>query len=153
MEIATRRDNVHLTDHGHQPALTKPKQRTLQTAKPVGGHGLTLTPVAGASVQHAAGAIAGGARGTSCSAALAGRGTFMEALQGRPGMGARALAFAILTAARSGEVLGARWSEIDTQAALWAVPPTRMKAKREHRVPLTPAALAILAGGRGTAAA
>jgi integrase len=69
----------------------------------------------------------------------------MEALQGRPGMGARALAFAILTAARSGEVLGARWSEIDTQAALWAVPPTRMKAKREHRVPLTPAALAILA--------
>jgi hypothetical protein len=43
MEIATRRDNVHLTDHGHQPALTKPKQHTLQTAKPVGGHGLTLT--------------------------------------------------------------------------------------------------------------
>jgi hypothetical protein len=46
MEIATRRDNVHLTDHGHQPALTKPKQRTLQTAKPVGGHGLTLTSIA-----------------------------------------------------------------------------------------------------------
>jgi hypothetical protein len=43
MEIATRRDNVHLTDHGHQPALTKPEQPTLQTTKPVGGHGLTLT--------------------------------------------------------------------------------------------------------------
>jgi integrase len=71
-------------------------------------------------------------------------GTFMAALQGQPGMGARALAFAILTAARSGEVLGARWSEIDMDAALWTVPPTRMKAKREHRVPLTPAALAIL---------
>ena len=72
-------------------------------------------------------------------------GTFMAALQGQPGMGARALAFAILTAARSGEVLGARWSEIDMDAALWTVPPARMKAKREHRVPLTPAALAILA--------
>lgn len=43
MEIATRRDNVHLTDHGHLPALTKPEQRTLQAAKPVGGHALTLT--------------------------------------------------------------------------------------------------------------
>jgi integrase len=72
-------------------------------------------------------------------------GQFMAALQGQPGMGARALAFAILTAARSGEVLGARWSEIEMDAALWTVPPTRMKAKREHRVPLTPAALAILA--------
>jgi hypothetical protein len=46
MEIATRRDNVHLTDHGHLPALTKPEQRTLQAAKPVGGHALTLTLVA-----------------------------------------------------------------------------------------------------------
>jgi integrase len=72
-------------------------------------------------------------------------GTFMAALQGQPGMGARALAFAILTAARSGEVLGARWGEIDMDAALWTVPSARMKAKREHRVPLTPAALAILA--------
>jgi hypothetical protein len=43
MEIATRRDNVHLTDHGHLPALTKPEQRTLQAAKPVDGHALTLT--------------------------------------------------------------------------------------------------------------
>jgi integrase len=72
-------------------------------------------------------------------------GQFMATLQGQPGMGARALAFAILTAARSGEVLCARWSEFDMDAAIWTVPPARMKAKREHRVPLTPAALAILA--------
>ena len=104
--------------------------------------------MAGASVQYAAGALLDGARRASWHhAALPWRdvGTFMEALQGQPGMGARALAFAILTAARSGEVLGARWSEIDTQAALWTVPPTRIKAKREHRVPLTSAALTILA--------
>jgi hypothetical protein len=43
LEIAVRRDNVHLTDHGHLPALTRPEQRTLQPAKPVGGHRLTLT--------------------------------------------------------------------------------------------------------------
>lgn len=72
-------------------------------------------------------------------------GAFMGALQGQPGMGARALAFTILTAARSGDVLGARWPEIDMAAATWIVPAARMKAKREHRVPLTPAALAILA--------
>jgi integrase len=72
-------------------------------------------------------------------------GAFMAALQRQPGLGARALAFAILTAARTGEVLGARWSEIDMNAALWTVPASRMKAKREHRVPLTPAVLTILA--------
>lgn len=71
-------------------------------------------------------------------------GAFMAALQGQPGMGARALAFTILTTARSGDVLGARWSEIDMAAATWTVPAARMKAKREHRVPLPPAALAIL---------
>jgi hypothetical protein len=43
LEIAVRRDNVHLTDHGHLPALIRPEQRTLQAAKPVGGHRLTLT--------------------------------------------------------------------------------------------------------------
>ena len=45
LEIAVRRDNVHLTDHGHLPALIRPEQRTLQAAKPVGGHRLTLTLV------------------------------------------------------------------------------------------------------------
>ena len=59
-------------------------------------------------------------------------------------MAARALEFLILTAGRSGEVLGARWSEIDFQAAVWTVPATRMKAGREHRVPLPRSAIALL---------
>ena len=55
-----------------------------------------------------------------------------------------ALEFLILTAARSAEVLGARWAEIDRDAKVWTVPATRMKAGREHRVPLSSRALAIL---------
>ena len=55
-----------------------------------------------------------------------------------------ALEFLILTAARSGEVRGARWSEIDRDAAVWTVPAERMKAQREHRVPLSDRALAVL---------
>lgn len=58
---------------------------------------------------------------------------------------ANALEFAILTAARSGEVLGAHWSEIDLGAKLWTVPAVRMKGGRSHRVPLSDRALAILA--------
>ncbi|MDE8344178.1 MAG: site-specific integrase, partial [Acidocella sp.] len=57
---------------------------------------------------------------------------------------ARCLAFAILTAARSGEARGARWDEIDVDAATWTVPGERMKAGRPHRVPLSEAALDIL---------
>jgi integrase len=57
---------------------------------------------------------------------------------------ALALRFAILTAARSGEVLGARWSEIDLTEAVWTVPAARMKAGKEHRVPLSAEALAVL---------
>lgn len=64
----------------------------------------------------------------------------------RNGMGARALRFLALTATRSGEVRGATWDEIDTASALWVIPKERMKSKREHRVPLTPAALALLEG-------
>lgn len=60
------------------------------------------------------------------------------------GMGAAALRFAILTAARSGEVRGARWDEIDREAAIWTIPAERMKAGREHRVPLSAPALALL---------
>ena len=71
-------------------------------------------------------------------------GAFMKELRQIQGMGARALEFAILTAARSGEVRGATWAEIDTQAAVWTVPGERMKMKKEHRVPLSPAALALL---------
>ena len=55
-----------------------------------------------------------------------------------------ALEFLILTAARTGEVITATWPEIDFEAATWTIPASRMKAKREHRVPLSPAALQIL---------
>ncbi len=69
---------------------------------------------------------------------------FLAALRGREGMAARALEFAILTAARTGEVLGARWVELDLGARIWVVPAGRMKVGREHRVPLSDAALAVL---------
>jgi len=68
----------------------------------------------------------------------------MGDLRQRDGVAARALEFAILTAARTGEVLGTRWSEIDLESRLWTVPAGRMKAGREHRVPLSDAALEIL---------
>jgi integrase len=69
---------------------------------------------------------------------------FMIDLAKREAMTAKALAFIILTASRAGEALGARWGEIDMEAALWVVPANRMKAKKEHRVPLSSGAMAIL---------
>jgi integrase len=69
---------------------------------------------------------------------------FMVALREREAVAARALEFAILTAARTGEVLGAKWSEIGLAAAVWTVPALRMKAGAEHRVPLSAPALAVL---------
>ncbi|MGJ0454146.1 MAG: tyrosine-type recombinase/integrase [Methylocystis sp.] len=69
---------------------------------------------------------------------------FMADLKTREGNGARALEFAILTAARSGEVRGATWDEIDFDARFWTVPADRMKAGREHRVPLSKQAIALL---------
>jgi integrase len=69
---------------------------------------------------------------------------FMKKLRAREGMGARALEFAILTAVRSGEVRGAQWAEIDIDTAEWVIPAERMKAKREHRVPLSEPAIALL---------
>lgn len=71
-------------------------------------------------------------------------GSFTAALRLREGVSARAVEFAILTACRSGEVRGARWSEFDTDGKLWTIPAERMKAKREHQVPLSDAALALL---------
>ena len=71
---------------------------------------------------------------------------FMDDLRGREALAARALEFAILTAARSGEVIGATWAEIDVAAAVWTVPADRMKAGKEHTIPLSPRALAILEG-------
>jgi integrase len=69
---------------------------------------------------------------------------FISRLRGREAVAAIALEFAILTAARSGEVLGARWCEFDLGGNVWSVPATRMKAGREHRVPLSGRVLAIL---------
>ena len=69
---------------------------------------------------------------------------FMADLRGREATAARALEFAILTAARSGEVLGATWAEVDLDGAVWTVPAARMKAGREHRVPLSSPAVELL---------
>ena len=69
---------------------------------------------------------------------------FVTALRGRNAIAARALEFAILTAARTGEVLGAKLSEIDLDARVWVIPAERMKAGREHRVPLADRALEII---------
>jgi integrase len=66
-------------------------------------------------------------------------------------MGALALQFAILTAARSGEVRGAVWSEIDLDAKVWAIPAERMKGGRAHRVPLSPAAVQVLQAAKARA--
>ncbi|KVR89581.1 tyrosine-type recombinase/integrase [Burkholderia vietnamiensis] len=71
-------------------------------------------------------------------------GTFMQTLRATEGVSARCLEFTILTAARSGEARGATWSEIDLKRGIWSIPPDRMKAKKEHRVPLSPAAVELL---------
>ncbi|WP_397544214.1 phage integrase central domain-containing protein [Roseovarius salis] len=65
-------------------------------------------------------------------------------LRKRDGMATRALEFVALTAARSGEVRGATWAEIDLDAGVWIIPAERMKAGKEHRVPLTQEAVALL---------
>jgi len=69
---------------------------------------------------------------------------FMAELRARDATAGQVLQFTILTAARSNEALGATWGEIDLASAVWTVPAARMKAAREHRVPLSPAALAVL---------
>lgn len=71
-------------------------------------------------------------------------GAFLKTLEGAKGVAALALRFTILTAARTGETIGARWSEIDLAEKVWTVPASRMKAKRPHRVPLSDAAMAVL---------
>ena len=69
---------------------------------------------------------------------------FIDALRRQDGIASLALEFAILTAARTGEIIGARWAEIDLEAKVWTVPASRMKNGREHRVPLSVEALAVL---------
>jgi len=71
-------------------------------------------------------------------------GAFMRELRKQDGIGARALEFTILTAARTGETIGAKWAELDLDAAIWAIPAERMKGHRWHRVPLSGTALAVL---------
>ena len=71
---------------------------------------------------------------------------FMAELRKREGVAARALEFTILCAARSGETIGARWQEIDLEAGFWVVPASRMKAGKEHRVPLAPQVVELLRG-------
>lgn len=71
---------------------------------------------------------------------------FMIPLRAREAVAALALEFTILTAARTGEVIAADWSGVDLAKALWTVPAERMKAGKEHRVPLTPRAVEILEG-------
>jgi integrase len=69
---------------------------------------------------------------------------FMADLRIREGVAAQALEFTILTAARTGEVIGARWDEIDLEAGVWTVPAGRMKAGKEHKTPLSPRAVELL---------
>jgi integrase len=71
-------------------------------------------------------------------------GAFMASLKAQEGNGALAMQFTILTAARTREVTEAKWKEFDLDAGVWTIPDTRMKAGREHRVPLPKAAVAIL---------
>ncbi len=76
---------------------------------------------------------------------------FMLAIKAIDGMGARALEFAVLTAARSGEVRRMTWREVAFDTKVWTVPGARMKMQREHRVPLSDAAVAILRARRAVA--
>jgi integrase len=78
---------------------------------------------------------------------------FMLALDKRPASAARALEFAILTGARTNEVLGARWSEIDLDNGIWVVPAERVKTGVDHRVPLSSQAIAVINGVRSNYAA
>lgn len=78
-------------------------------------------------------------------------GAFMAELRQQEGTAARALEFCILTAARTGEVIGARWSEIDLAEKIWTIPAERMKAGKEHRSALSPRAVEILAAQRDAA--
>jgi integrase len=71
---------------------------------------------------------------------------FMTALRGKPDTVARALEFSILTAARTGEAMGARWDEIDLAGRMWTISAERMKGKKDHRVPLSSRAVTILEG-------
>lgn len=84
------------------------------------------------------------AKGNQPALSLDDASRWFSAVRERDGFGARALEFVALTAARSGEVRGAVWSEIDLDRGLWAIPGERMKMGKEHRVPLTSPAITLL---------
>ncbi len=86
----------------------------------------------------------GARRGHQSALPFAAIGAFMAALAAQGSVSACTLEFLILTAARTSEARGCRWREIDLHAAVWTVPAGRMKAAREHRVPLSPQAIAVL---------
>jgi integrase len=92
-------------------------------------------------------------KGTQHHAALpySDMGSFMQQLRARDALAARMLEFAILTATRSGEVRGAVWSEIDLDKAVWLIPASRMKMKKEHRVPLSGQAVQLLEARKASA--
>ena len=77
-------------------------------------------------------------------------GAFTQELRKEKGIASRALEFTILTAARTNEVIQAQWSEIDLDHKIWHVPAERMKSKRSHRVPLSPAAVTVLEAVKGS---
>ena len=83
-------------------------------------------------------------RGHHAAMSFADLPAFVKDLRQQEAVAARALEFLILTAARTGEVLGAKWPEIDLERRIWTVPANRMKSAREHRVPLTPRAVEII---------
>jgi len=113
-------------------------------------HGRATTNAAGSAARRK---IAEGApkrrKGSHLALPHAEAPAIMRAIAAAEGIGARALEFAVLTAARTGEVLGARWREIDAEAKLWRIPAERMKARRPHDVPLSVQALAVLDRVRG----
>lgn len=69
---------------------------------------------------------------------------FIQHLRQKKGISPKALEFGILTACRSGEIFGAKWQEIDFKNKMWIIPKERMKADKEHRVPLSQEAIALL---------
>lgn len=74
---------------------------------------------------------------------------FLRMLEAREGSAALAFRFLILTACRTSEVLKAGWQEFDIEKAIWTIPAARMKARREHRVPLSKPAIAVLERAKG----
>jgi len=83
-------------------------------------------------------------RRAPCGAPYPEIGAFLAELRQQDRVAARALEFALLTAAGTGEVIGARWSEINVAERMWTIPGERMKAGKEHRVPLSDAALTVV---------